>query len=121
MKSQKYKGELYQKVRWRNTLSGRIYERLHSSNSFLGKLYKSTFICPIYPNLDDKALLNKICSKESLILDIGGNVGSFDMRKYKNYFRLDIDDSARPDIVGDALCLPLKEPLKSAGSISSTP
>lgn len=111
MKEHKYDGKLYEKVKWRKTISGKLYKKLHKSRSIIGKLYRATFIAPIYPYFDENKLLNRICKKGSTVIDVGGNMGSFlDMNKRDiDYRRLDIDPSTKPDIIADALDLPLKK------------
>ena len=111
MNIQRYKGQLYEKVKWRKTISGKLYEKLHTSNSIIGKLYKKTFIAPIYPYFNENKVLERICKKGFTIIDVGGNVGSFSNinKKNVNYTRLDIDPSTKPNIIADALHLPFKD------------
>ncbi len=111
MKSQRYKGQLYEQVKWRKTSSGRLYEKLHASKSIIGELYRATFIAPMYPYFDEDKLLGRLCKKGSTVIDVGGNVGSFAgiSKRDINYIRLDIDPSTKPNIIADALHLPFKD------------
>ncbi len=107
----KYDSKIYKGVAWRKTIPGKVYEKLSNSKTAIGSLYRKTFHAPIYKLLDKEGLYLK--NAQGLILDIGGNIGSFDKKTMKRlnaqkYFRIDIDAEAKPDIVGDAHKLPLK-------------
>jgi len=113
--SKKYTSKLYNKVNWRKSGGGRLYKKLINSPTFFGRLYKRTFHAPSYASIDKKILARfKLLKPNSTILDIGGNIGSFDNPKIKEllkkhkYLRLDIDPEAYPDIVGDAMAIQLK-------------
>jgi SAM-dependent methyltransferase len=108
----RYTSKLYKEVAWRKTLAGRFYEKLINSKTIMGSAYRKTFHAPIYNLLKKEgAYLRKA---KGFILDIGGNIGSFDKKtmkglKRQKYFRIDIDAEAKPNIVGDAHMLPLKD------------
>jgi len=115
--NKKYTSKLYNKIKWRKSGGGRLYKKLINSPTFLGKLYKKTFHSPAYLgiNINKKIFAHfKLLKLNSVILDIGGNIGSFDNSKIKEllkkhkYLRLDIDPEAYPDIVGDAMAIKLK-------------
>jgi len=108
----RYKSKLYKKVAWRKSMAGRVYEKLNNSRSIVGSVYRKTFHAPIYKLLEKEE--QYLEGSKGLIIDIGGNIGSFNKKimnrmKSQKYFRLDIDSEAKPDIVGDAHQLPLKE------------
>jgi len=112
---EKYKSKFYKNVVWRNTTSGRLYVKLFKSKGFFGKLYTATYHPPSPVNIDEKILsYMKGLGKGSFVLDIGGNVGSFDNPRIRkllrktDYRRLDIDEETRPDILADIKRIPLK-------------
>jgi len=110
----KYTTQLYKEVGWRKTKEGRFYERMMNNKGFLGKLYKKTFHSPVYVDIDNEFLKRlRLINSNLAILDIGGNIGSFEsseirsiLNKHK-YMRLDIDPETKPDILGDARKIPL--------------
>ena len=110
----KYTTELYKKVGWRKTKEGRFYERMMDNQGIVGKLYKKTFHSPVYVDIDKEFLKKlRLINPNSTILDIGGNIGSFDNKEIKlmlnehKYLRLDIDPETNPDILGDAKKIPM--------------
>lgn len=108
----KYESMLYRKVAWRKTIPGKVYERMINSKTVVGSVYRKTFHAPTYNLLKKEKLYLK--NAKGMILDIGGNIGSFNEKtmkrlKAQRYFRLDIDPEAKPNLVGDAHKLPLKD------------
>ena len=114
--SKRYTSTLYRSVNWRKTAGGRLYSRLINARSPLGWLYQKTFHAPVYSDIDGQVLSYvRELRPGSLILDVGGNEGSFDnpliqkLLRQHRYLRLDIDAESSPDIIGDARNIPLQD------------
>lgn len=112
----KYTSELYKDIAWRKTAGGRLYTKLFNKPGFLGWLYTKTAHAPIYNCLSKEKDFFKGVNKETLILDIGGNVGTYfqDKKtgkrvKSAKYYTLDIDFYSKPRVQANILKLPIKD------------